>query len=475
MARDEARVSEPSMGAFENLRPAPADARTLEDAVALHRAGRNGEALRLYRRVLAAEPDRVDALNLGGVALVQSGALDEALEFLERAAGAAPERADVQYNLGRALAELRRFGESAAAFRRAIGLAPNDAQAHNNLGLVLAQLGEPDRAETAFRQALALKSGYAEAHNNLGALLLDGGRLDEALIAIRRAIEIAPGYAGAHNNLGRVLRDTGEIDEATAAFRRAIEIAPDHVEAYGNFYGLKILAPVEPDIAAMRLLLSRPTLSERHAIVLCFALARAYEGLGEYDQSFEFLKRGNRMKLPTMDYDRAAREAKVGRIVAVFDRDLLARAQGHGCPSRVPIFVVGMPRSGTTLVEQILASHSQVRGGGELADLPTVVDGLEKRSASRGGYPDVVSELGADELRAIGEAYIAAARQHAGEGPRLTDKLPANFLHIGLIHLILPNAKIVHCKRDPIDTCSSCYKLQEQLCLGWCAVRVRPW
>ena len=396
-------------------RAVPATAlRDLEDAVALHQAGRFGEALVRYRRVLAAEPDNVDALNLGGVALVQTGAADEALGLLARAAATAPGRADVHYNLGRALADLRRFGAAAGAFRRAVEAAPNDAQAHNNLGLALAELGQAVEAETALRRALALRAEYAEAHNNLGALLLDDGRLDEALVEIQRALDVAPDYAGACNNLGAVLRDSGKIEEAAGAFRRALAIDPDSAEAYGNLYGLKTLAPSDADIVAMQSLLAGPAVTERRAVVLSFALASAFESLGRYDEAFEHLARGNRLKRASIEYDGDAREAKTQGTIAAFGPDMLSRSAGRGCPSRAPIFVVGMPRSGTTLVEQILASHSQVYGGGELRDLPALVDRLENRLGSRRGYPDMVPDLAADELCRLGETYVAALGKKTG-------------------------------------------------------------
>ena len=440
-------------------RPEHAVPQILEAAVAHHRAGRAEVALEGYRRVLSVEPENVDALNLGGVALVQAGDIDEALRLLERAVALAPERADVHYNLGRALMEAERLEDAAAALRRAVELAPEDAQAHNNLGAVLTELARPDEAELALRHAVALRADYAEAHNNLGAVLLDVGRLDEALSAVRRALDIDPDYAAAHNNLGAALRDLGNIEQAAASFRRAVEIAPDHGEAYGNIYSLKTLAPREDDIAAMRALLSGPAVGNRQAIVLCFALAGAYEGLGDYDRSFEFLERGNRLRRASFEYDGRELESKVEKIMSVFDRQFVARAGGEGSASCAPIFVLGMPRSGTSLVEQILASHSQVHGGGELRDFAALVDGLEKRTGDRAGYPDAVKELDREDFRRLGDAYVAAVGRRTPVAPRFTDKLPDNFLHIGLIHLALPNAKIIHCTRDAVDTCLSCYKV----------------
>ena len=438
---------------------------SLARAAELQRDGRFDEALRLYRGILADRPGHVDALNLGGVALVQLGRAAEALPLLHRAATAARDRADVHYKLGGALKALGRLADAAAAYRRALAIEPDDAPSLNNLGFVLSELGEYAAAETALQDAVTVEDDYAEAHNNLGAVLTELGRLDEATTAIGRALALRPDFAAAHNNLGMALRDRGRIDDAVAAFRRAIAAEPDRAEAYGNLYGLKTVAATEPDITAMGGLLARPSVTDRDAIVLGFALASAHESRGDHDAAFGFLERANRLKRASIEYDGHARESMVRRITAVFDRDLVARQAGHGCPSPAPIFVIGMPRSGTSLVEQILASHSQVSGGGELRVLPSLVDDLDRRTRAR--YPDFVADLAAKEFRRLGESYVAEAARRATPRLRFTDKLPDNFLHVGLIHLILPGATIVHCVRDPVDTCVSCYKVNFATGMGF--------
>ena len=301
---------------------------------------------------------------------------------------------------------------------------------------------------TAHRRALEIEPGDAETMTNLGIALKESGDAAAAVAAHRRALEIKPGMAGTYHNLGNALVVQGDLEGAVAAFRRALEIRPGFAETYRQLADLVTFTAESRDLAAMRNLLAGGSLGELQEMHLRFALAKAHEDVGDYDQAFVHLDRGNRLKRAAIDFDVADDEALVDRIIATFaDTGPAAPA-----PAGMPVFVLGMPRSGTTLIEGILASHSRVHGAGELETLGRLARGLER------GYPEGAAALEGPPLEDFREAYITAVKGLAPQAPRITDKMPGNFLHIGLIHKAFPDARVVHCVRDPVDVCLSCYR-----------------
>jgi tetratricopeptide (TPR) repeat protein len=424
------------------LRPDPKfrKARKLfDEALRLHLAGHIEDAAALYEQSLFLDPDFADTHNNLGAILASQCRFDEAIARYNRALFLKPDWAEAHSNLGTALAAKGRLAESIPHYQRAIALNPEHAGTHYNLGIALAALGKNDEAVTHYRRAALLKPDYADAHNNLGNALAALGDCDSAVVHYRRAILANPYHFEAHNNLGNILREEGLFDDAMAHYRRAIAINPASTEAHYHRAEIKTFRLGDADLAALEGLAARSDLPADKAPFIHFALAKALEDIGDYARAFEHLRKGNDLKRSRIVYDEAAIARNFERIAAVFDRNLLDRMQGHGDPSAVPVFVVGMPRSGSTLVEQILASHPQIHGAGELENLARV------------------SSLNEVSPRRIGEAYLAALPPMEDGKLRVVDKLPGNFLRIGLIRLILPNAKIIHTVRDPIDTCVSCY------------------
>ncbi len=428
----------------------------LRQAFALHEAGRLPEALGLYRQILTVQPDHADALNHAGIAAFQLGDAADAVDLL-RAASLLPGNAEPHNNRGTVLQASGDLDGAVAAYRRALEIDPDNAEAHKNLGVALHKSGDLDGAAAACRRALDIDPDLAAAHNGLGVILEASDDLDGAVAAYRLAVEIEPGFVGAQCNLGSVLKAAGRFDAAVAAYRRAVEIKPDLAEAYQHLAGLKTFTASDGDIAAMEGLLSRPSITDGQAMLLRFALGKAYDDIGDYDRAFGHVEKGNRIKRASLQYDVAHDEELGDRIAAVFSREFLHRRTGAGPDG--PIFIVGMPRSGTTLVEQILASHSRVYGGGELAELRQLVRGSHGISGTGRGFPEGVAGLGLKDLNGLGRTYWEAVRRRAPESPHVTDKAPGNFRYLGLIHLMLPRARIIHCVRNPVDTCLSCYKL----------------
>jgi tetratricopeptide (TPR) repeat protein len=491
-------------------------AEILAKALDHHRAGRLSQAEALYREILAADPRHADSLHLlgmvehqrgrhetslsmigaaiainPGVAAFHSnlgtvfqaqGNLTEAAACFERALALRPDWAEVHSNLGNILQSQGKLEEAAASQERALDLKPNFAEACSNLGNVRHAQGRLADAVACYERALALKPDYVDAHNNLGTALLDQNRIDEAIahceralglnpnhaaahnnlgnalmrqdriedarLHYERALELKPDYANAHNNLGNVLKEQGLFDDAMAHYGKAIAIKPEYAEAYLNRTELKRFQPGDTEFAELEKLAANDDLPADKALFIHFALAKALDDVGDYEGAFEQMLQGNVMKRRQIDYQEDRALELVQRILTVFDRSLFDRFEGAGHLSPIPVFVVGMPRSGSTLIEQILAGHPQIHAAGEL----TILEKMEARD-----FPQSVPGLDSASLRLLGETYLSRLPKAAESKFRIVDKLPGNFLRIGLIRLILPNARIIHTTRHPLDTCLSCY------------------
>jgi len=319
------------------------------------------------------------------------------------------------------------------------------------------QAGHLDEAVAGYWRVLALTPDHTDALNNLGVALTTQGRLDEAVAHYERAVVLRPDYADAYNNLGNTLALQGKFDEASARFGRAISIRPAYAEAHFNRSEIKTFGPGDPDEAALEALAASNDLPADKMPYIHFALAKALEDRGDSGRAFEHLRKGNELKRSQIHYDEAAVLKFFQRVAEVFTSRLFDRFRGAGDPSLAPIFVLGMPRSGSTLIEQILASHPQIHGAGELTDLGMAASAVLNELGGRVPYPDCLPDLDATHLRRMGEFYLSRLPIPATGKVRIVDKLPDNFFYIGLIRLILPNAKIIHTLRNPIDTCVSCY------------------
>jgi len=424
---------------------------------ALVAKGRIDDAIAHYERALVLNPGHVNAHNNLGIALVAKGRIDDAVAHYERALVLDPGHANAHNNLGIALVAKGRIDDAVAHYERALVLNPGHADAHNNLGIALGEQGRIDDAVAHYERALVLSPDHADAHNNLGIALVARGRIDDAAAHYERALVLNPEHANAHNNLGNVFTIQGRFDDAIAHYGRAIAIRPDYAEPHYNRAEIKRFQHDDADLAALEALAERDDLPANKALHIHFALAKALEDCGDYSRAFEHLSKGNALKRRQTNYDEETVIRRFERISTVFDRSLFDRFQGEGDPSSVPIFVLGMPRSGSTLIEQILASHPQIHGAGELADLEVAVSSALSAEDRTVQYPECVSALDGAALRRFGQSYLAHLLALADGKVRAIDKLPSNFLNIGLIRLILPNAKIIHTMRHPMDTCVSCY------------------
>ena len=349
------------------------------------------------------------------------------------------------------------MADAAACYQRVVVLSPGNANAHNNLGLALAALGSMPDAMAHYERALALNPGHADAHNNLGIALAAQGRVVEAVTHYEHALALNPGHADAHNNLANIFKDEGKFNRAMAHYERAISLRPEYGEAHFNRAEIKSFRAGDADLAVLEALAGRDGLSPNTELYFHFALAKALEDSGDHARAFAHLLKGNALKRRQIDYDEAGIAKLFQRISTVFDKGLMERLEGQGHTSPAPVFVLGMPRSGSSMIEQILASHPQVHGAGELKALERAAGSVFGADGRPAEYPEYVSALDGDALKRIGQCYLDGLPDHAEGEIRTVDKLPGNFLNIGLIRLILPNAKIIHTMRHPMDTCVSCY------------------
>ena len=351
------------------------------------------------------------------------------------------------YNQGVVLRDQGRLEEAEAAFRQALELEPRHVFALNNLGIVLQRLGRPIEAEAALRQAVTVKPGHARAHVNLGNVLLDLGRTAEAIASLERACALDPGNPKAAYNLGIALQYAGRLDASVNALRRSVALKPDYADAH---YALARQGAA--DAAGLQAALAGAEVEDRPALL--FALANTLERQGDDDGGFAALTQANLLHRAGLDFDIGAAEAFLASIGETFDSRLFGRLRDAGDPSTRHIFIIGMPRSGTTLVEQIVSAHPEVEGLGEIDTLGRLVGGVGPSDGA--AFPAWAADLSSADCRALGQRYLARLPPTPGKD-RVTDKAIANLQYVGLIDLILPRAPIIHVRRDPRDVGLSCY------------------
>jgi tetratricopeptide (TPR) repeat protein len=349
--------------------------------------------------------------------------------------------------------------EAAACCRRAIELKPDFAQAHNNLGVSLQDQGKLEDAVACYRRALELKPDYAEAHNNLGAALKDQGKLEDAVACFRGAVELKPDYADAHSNLGSVLEEIGDFRGAEDCIRAALRHNSRLAVAHYKLAKLLGSTLPEKDLAAQRRLLEERELTDAERYLLHFGLAQILDTRGEYAEAAEHLDRGNALQLSEWrkcgrEYDPKEHEVLVARTIEVCTPDFFARVRGFGLESELPVFVVGLPRSGTTLIEQILASHRQVFGAGEINLAHDTFSALGEQGTD---CIEGVGRLNCQTARHLASRHLEKLRALNSTALRIVDKMPDNYLSLGLLASLFPRAKLIHCRRNLRDVAVSCW------------------
>ncbi|MGO8689326.1 MAG: tetratricopeptide repeat-containing sulfotransferase family protein [Thermoguttaceae bacterium] len=439
--------------------------------------GELDEAAACYRRALELKPDSTEVNNNLGAVFQGLGELDAAAACYRRALELKPDSVETHNNLGAALHGQGKLDEEVACYRRALELKPNYAAAHNNLGAALQDQKKLDEAAACYRRALELKPDFPEAHNNLGAVLQGQGKLDEALACCRRALELKADFDEAHNNLGNILQDQGKLEEAVASYRRVLQIElgrraaqarPQHGEVHDSFGNafcqlatiLRSRFP-EDDLRTGRQLLSEAKLGDDGRAALELGLAEVLDARGDYGEAAEHLREAGTVRLAVLQkrgqaYDPADYGSFVDGVISTFTPEFFARANGFGLETELPVFVFGLPRSGSTLVEQILASHSLVFGAGELHYCEETFQSLPK-AMSRCDTPlKCLPELDRETSRYLAGQHVERLRTLDARALRIVDKLPENYPYLGFINALFPRARLIHCRRDLRDVALSC-------------------
>ena len=417
--------------------------------IALQQRGKPKEAIEAYTKALSLRPDDAHAYNNLGVALKDQGKLEEATEAYNKALLLKSNYANAYNNLGVSLKDRGQLEEAIEAFNNVLSIKPDYAEAFYNMGNALQEKDKLEEAIQAYNKALAIKPDFVEVHYNMGIALRLRGKPKEAIEAYTKALSLKPNCAEAYNHMGVILKDQGKIEEAVEAFNNVLSIKPDYAEAHRNLSPLVKYEPNNPQIITVTKLMERPNLKDQDICHLHYTIAKMKEDLGDLDAAFENYVAGGALRQKLLAYDQKHDQRLFTNIKSTAPKlKEFSLRVSHKATSQIPIFILGMPRSGTTLVEQIVSSHSQVCGAGELSF-------LDRFGGKLCLGDEVISSKNLLEVR---KAYLNELKKVSENKPFVTDKMPHNFINIGVIVKALPEAKIIHVKRDPAATIWSNFK-----------------
>ncbi|GMW05322.1 MAG: hypothetical protein AMXMBFR8_01190 [Nevskiales bacterium] len=417
----------------------------------LLQAGQYEAAEKDCRRILRFRPRHVEANLCLGALHQRARRFEDSIDHFRKVLALAPDHVPAHANLADSLMELERYDDAWDVIDHALKVKADSTVAERSLGGACFRLCRYEDAVACYRRALATEPDEFRNHLGLAMALRYLGHAEEALAAYDKAITLRPGDPDILRSRGHVLSDLGRLEDAAAAYRASIRLKPA-ARTYELLASTRKHVRYDAEIKAMEALHDRPTTSPDERMIYAFGLGKAFEDLRDYDKAFSYFAGANRQRRSIKPYTPASDDAFFARLEATFSAQFLAQHQGLGRSDATPIFILGMPRSGTSLVEQILASHPMVHGGGELPDLPMIC------TAAMKDMPASVERLQAPDWQRLADRYLARLRARNASKPHVTDKMPFNFLRIGMIATMLPNARIIHLRRDPVDTCLSGFK-----------------
>ena len=448
------------------------------------------KAAECYRKVIELNPDHAEAYNNLGNAYRAMGQPNEAIIEYENAIEHRENYAEAYNNMGVMLREMQKFEEAEMAFRRAVGFRPAYVEAVNNLASLLifqkhyddalrlladllkvhpkepktlvnvarAQLmrGSNLQAERAVKALLDEHPDNVEALNLYGQICHELDRYDDALKSFERALELRPNDLEALNFMGIILKSVGRLDDARNAFIKALEIQPRALGAYSNIVDLEKFTPENPLFVAMSQMIEKAKNPEHERFMaMHFALGKAYDDMGEYEKALHHFGIGTRLKRAQLTYNEEELFKFFDEIRSIFSEEFFQKRPYEGNPTTLPIFVIGMPRSGSTMTEQIIQSHPDVYGAGEIKTLSACIGAVRMKYPSLPKFPQMAKVMRPMHFAGIADRYLKAISSYSPTAKRVTDKLLTNYYFAGLLHTLYPNAKIIHTMRSPVDTCLS--------------------
>ena len=439
---------------IENEDAAQLSQEQLDYVIQLYSSGQMDKALLSIKELIQDFPNIPLLHNISGACNSALGEIDSAIISFNKAIELKPDYDEAYFNLGVAFHQTGQLGEAINSYERAISIRHAYPTAHNNLGLIVLSQGQLDNALKSFEWAVAYSPEYAEAHNSLGAALQELKQFEKAKVSFKKAVALNPQYAQGLHNLAILSEIINLPDEASEYYEKALAVEPNYAEAYRNQSRTKKYKKNDPQIKQMQSIYSNDNLSISDKVHINFALAKVNEDLGNQKDFFKHLDEGSRLRKKQLNYNINETEEFHSSLIRLFSEDQPKIKQLSLDPLDIrPIFIVGMPRSGTSLVEQIISSHHSVHGAGELNNFKNVVTPALKNYI--GNLTNTINE---DDLLSIRMNYIKSLVDLSVSEKIITDKMPVNFRMIGLILTAIPEAKIIHLTRDPKATCWSNYK-----------------
>ena len=445
-------------------------------------------AVERYQQLLGLEPDHAQAHHNLGLVLEELGRTELAIEHYKKSIGITADNAAVHGHLGDACSKLQRWEESIEAYQHVLAIQAEDVVTIIKLGNVFYAAQLVAKTILLYEQALTILPDNAELHRNLGAALEIMGRTKKAISCFERALELRPNFVGARSDLALALRQLDRAKDALAQFEQVIDLKPDDVDAHINvaltlrqlgqtqaaierleqflnarpacgeaYYHISMMKPRQELIPVIEKLVSDPKLPNVDAMYCNFALGNLFNGSKSFDQAFSHFLKANKLHRETYSYEDQENTQLVDKLIKVYSKRYFQRKDKTGSASQLPVFIVGLPRSGTTLVEQILSSHALVHGAGELGAIPAANVSIAQQLNHAGPSPECMSLIDEEIATEYSARYLEELRLRCSAAARIIDKQPGNFARIGLIKTLFPDARIIHCHRNPLDNCVSLF------------------